>query len=693
MTALLYFLVAVVAVSLSTQAFLADRNDPARQAYLALGGAVALAYVGFSLSLLPGLGGFRAVYLFAGCWVPATTLWTIERALARTDRPLPSSRAVYVGTVFVAPVASIAHLVLSDDPHRTTLPAVLAALFCMFGFSAAFRHLWLAQESASLRVDRTRLRYLMGLVAAAATLTMLEQAARVTGPVVDPATLSLSARGVALQGLLPPFSPIFTGLSLYFLYHSVVMSRLLDLTELLSRIATILLSAGALVLIDGVTFAWVDTFTVYPFHSTFQLFLASLLFLAAYDPLRTQISWLADRAFNRRGHQLFDVLDQLRRQLPTIIDADTLAKTLLDGLHSSGRVPVCSIYLWDPHHDAFVCHASRTDNERPLAVVAAQPFTDRFSRGAPWYLRPTVTRRAQHDPHQAEVLALMDAMHADVTLPLASGGTVLGWFHVRDEGWSDGYSAEEILQLQEVAGRASTVLANIREFRVIEEQKRLAALGAMAAGLAHEIRNPLAGVKGAAQFLQSEHLDDDASEMLQVILDETDRLNVVVTQFLDYARPFQLDLRTAHVNAVVAHTLALLRAQGVPDSVTIVQDLSGELQASRFDATRIGQVVLNLVQNGVQAMPAGGTLTVATRMSRLHDGVEISVADTGAGVDPEALDKLFVPFFTTKHAGTGLGLAICRRIVDVHDGDLEVHSVAGSGATFVVRLPPPVVQP
>ncbi|MEQ1501089.1 MAG: ATP-binding protein [Myxococcota bacterium] len=707
MTALLYFMVAVLAVALSVAAFLEDRQDPARQAFLALSGGIALAYVGFSLSLLPGLSSFRAMYLLAGATVPPGLLWTFDRAFLRDDTaPTPQMRVVYVGTAIVAPVAALLHMWWSNGdsavPIRlATPPAVAAGLFAFYGFGVALHRLWAAQEATNLRIDRTRMRYLFGVVCAAVVLTGVEQLGRTLFPPIEAlpnGSLSLSSRGVALQGPLPPFSAIFTGLGTYFLYHSVVMSRLIDVTELLSRIATVLLSATALLLIDGLTFLWVDTFTVYPLHSTFQIFLASILFLAAYDPLRTRIAWAANRMFDRRSHQLTDALDQLQKQLPTIIDGEALVSRLLDVLASSGRAPACSVYLWDAHHDGFVCAGYRgSPEQRPLRVVATRPFTDRFTRGAPWYLRTAVQRRAQHDPQQAEVLALMDAMNADLAMPLVSGRTVLGWFHLRDEPWSDGYSAEEILALQEVANRASVVLANVRSFAQLEEQKRLAALGAMSAGLAHEIRNPLAGIKGAAQLLQADVVPGESMDMLQVIVDETNRLNEVVTEFLDYARPFELRVQDEPVNAVVARALAVVRAQGLPATITLVEELAEGLPVVPLDPASTGQVVLNLLQNALQAMPDGGTLTVRTRLGGDGTGrqdLEVHVTDTGAGIPDHVKDQLFVPFFTTKQDGTGLGLAICQRIVHAHRGEIDVWSVPGEGTSFVVRLPvnPPGVS-
>jgi len=326
-----------------------------------------------------------------------------------------------------------------------------------------------------------------------------------------------------------------------------------------------------------------------------------------------------------------------------------------------------------------------------LAAVAAHPFVEGFVDGEPWYLAVDVKHRGRTIEQWSEVYALMGAMNADLTIPFISESRiVLGWLHLRDEEWSDGFSADEILQLRQVAHLVSVALSNIEEFKALEEAHRLAALGAMSAGLAHEIRNPLAGIKGAAQYLQDEQLPDDAQEMLSIVIDEADRLNLVVSQFLDYARPFELHVGSEHVNALVSHNLTLLRAQGLPQNIELIEDLAGDLPNVSLDGNRISQVLLNLLQNALQAMPAGGRLTVTTRRRTNRARVpviEVTVADTGEGIAPDVMEKLFIPFFTTKERGTGLGLPICQRILQEHGGEIDVHNNASAGATFVLRFP------
>ncbi|MCA9568422.1 MAG: hypothetical protein KC656_11290 [Myxococcales bacterium] len=699
MTPLLYVVVGSMALFLSTRTFLDAREDPARRAFLGFGWALAVCYFAFALSLLPGLRFFRVLYMGAACFVPATALLTFDQVFDPQESRTPT-RSILAATTVVGPLLTVAHTLLSVD-GATTAPQILAGALGFVVLGVALGRLWEAHQHTSLDVERVRLKYLIGVTVGAVGFTLLEQLTRV---LTSPGTvdgLGLGARVAALQGPLPPFSVIFAGVALYLLHHTLVLSRLLDLHELSSRIFALLLSAGMLVLIDGLTFLWVDTFSTYPLHTTFQIFLASLMFLAAYEPMRPYIAWASGRLLNQRGQRLQATLANLVVTLPSVIRKEALAEMFLSNLHASGRVSMCSVYLWDPRIAAFSCVSFRGGTKRPLKAVAAGPFTEGLVEGAPWYARATVARKARTEERAAEVLALLDAMRADLAMPFVKGNVVLGWLNLRDEEWSDGYSADEILKLEEVAALGSVVLGNISDFQQIQEQSRLAALGQMAAGLAHEIRNPLAGVKGAAQFLQAEALSGDSKDMLQVIIDETNRLDLVVRQFLDYARPFELDRQQEHVNAVVTHVLTLLRASGVPSDVEVVEELAGDLPAMSLDSTRLSQVLLNLMQNALQAMPEGGRLTVGTRRVPTRQGpdvVEIVVRDTGTGISAENMEKLFIPFFTTKVSGTGLGLPICQRIVDAHGGDLDVQSVEDLGASFIVRLPfaeaepPPVTE-
>ncbi|MGC3999077.1 MAG: ATP-binding protein [Anaeromyxobacter sp.] len=219
----------------------------------------------------------------------------------------------------------------------------------------------------------------------------------------------------------------------------------------------------------------------------------------------------------------------------------------------------------------------------------------------------------------------------------------------------------------------------------------------MSAGLAHEIRNPLAAIKGAIQYLDPRKLPPDDREFLEIVIEEVNRLNGVVSQFLDYSRPARASMAPTDVNDVLTRTFKLLQAQ-VPANVAVDLELADWLPRVQADAEQLKQVFLNLALNAFQAMPGGGRLAVSTHLARDElafwrertrrtDVVEIRFHDSGPGIPEEERASIFVPFFTTKEKGTGLGLAICQRIVKEHQGTIGVRSEPGQGAEFLLALP------
>ena len=210
----------------------------------------------------------------------------------------------------------------------------------------------------------------------------------------------------------------------------------------------------------------------------------------------------------------------------------------------------------------------------------------------------------------------------------------------------------------------------------------------MAPVLAHEIRNPLGSIKGAAQYLRSEVPNEEDQRLVDVIIEEVNRLNSVVNQFLSYAKPYRLNLKHQDVNAVIAKAISIIRANDLTERVVIEEELRPELPPVNIDAEQIIQVILNIAFNALEAMPEGGRLTFRTRRidSNLGEAVGISIRDTGKGIKKDDLRNVFKPFFTTKERGVGLGLAICQRIVKSHGGHIRVKSLPGQGSIFYIRL-------
>ena len=218
-------------------------------------------------------------------------------------------------------------------------------------------------------------------------------------------------------------------------------------------------------------------------------------------------------------------------------------------------------------------------------------------------------------------------------------------------------------------------------------KERMLLLGQMASGLAHEIRNPLGSIKGAAEILASGMAPDDRRrEFADVLVKETGRLDRFLASFLEYAGPRPYRMAPADLDALARECAALLRAEAEPEGVSIVvEPPAAGARAVDADADRLRQVFVNIMRNAVQAMKGGGTLTVLTAVA--DGGARVEFCDTGPGIPADARKAIFEPFVSARQGGTGLGLAIARRIVEDHGGRIEADGAPAGGARLTVTLP------
>ena len=218
---------------------------------------------------------------------------------------------------------------------------------------------------------------------------------------------------------------------------------------------------------------------------------------------------------------------------------------------------------------------------------------------------------------------------------------------------------------------------------------RLAYLGEFSSTLAHEIRNPLAGIKTTAQALSEEFAEhDQRREYIVRIIKEIDRLNDLLRTFFSFAKPRHLDLIPCHIQDIIKEVKGLLAKEAEKSGITIHEVYADNLPLVPLDSNQMQQVFMNLFLNALQAMPHGGTLTVEVQRRNSQSGwLRVKVKDTGMGITPEHFPKIFDPFFTTKSKGLGLGLAITQKIIHGHGGTIEAASSREKGATFIFDLP------
>jgi two-component system, NtrC family, sensor histidine kinase HydH len=630
---------------------------------------------------------FTWVSLLAAVSLPATAQRFFQAFLGDEAGPPPLSRSTVFGAAIFYGILLFSRFI---EPVHTTLwfgGAFIAYVFA--GLYLSVFYLYRRYRATPSRVEKTRLLYLV---------------------VGGFATVTASLAETIPRG--PSFGSVFIIIYLYFLSQNLVRYRLLDLNELLGRMVVLGTLVFILTFIYGVLVRWVGPDEQGLFF--FNTLLASATIVILIEPLRTRVEGGISRWMFQEKFELSRRIEMLRAELANVIDMRVLVPRVLGALEDSRRITHASVYLADPDGSGY--ELAGQVGPRPEArfdAITHRAFFERLRRAGVISLegieREVAARRTVSTEEQESlqlILRTLEQMNGSVALGFSSEDQLLGALVIRDDRLREAYSSDEIELFRGVANSIGITLQNSQVYERMKERDRLAALGQMAAGLAHEIRNPLGSIKGAAQFLQpgqGEHGKDgkdgkgeSTREFLDIIIEEVNRLNKIVSQFLDYARPYRGEQRPLEVAEVLRKTMTLLPAAQLEGAVEISTSFAEKMPPVRADAEQLLQVFLNLSLNAIQARTPGeapGKLLIstglrrATRRGAAAAFFEVRFRDTGVGIPPGDLKNLFIPFFTTKEKGTGLGLPISQRIIENHGGTIEVRSQPGEGATFTVLLP------
>ena len=227
----------------------------------------------------------------------------------------------------------------------------------------------------------------------------------------------------------------------------------------------------------------------------------------------------------------------------------------------------------------------------------------------------------------------------------------------------------------------------------IERSRRLASVGRLAAGVAHEIRNPLSSIKGFATYFKERYQDiPQDQQTATIMIQEVDRLNRVVSQLLEFARPVNIKPQSTNLSALIDDSIKLIENQAAQKNIVVKTHNSNQATEIMIDPDRLNQVLLNLYLNAIESMDNGGELKVELSSNSETDGIDIKISDTGCGINPEDLTKIFDPYYTTKSSGTGLGLAIAHNIIEAIGGQIMVESHPDQGTSFRIIIPNPITD-
>jgi len=389
------------------------------------------------------------------------------------------------------------------------------------------------------------------------------------------------------------------------------------------------------------------------------------------------------------------ILHEFSRSLVLIVDEAELHQVVAAKLQELFRVRSVTIFLRDGDGSPFEVVAARGDETERIKSSAFAAD----SRLARWLKVNESPLVLAEDPGVVAFLGEMERstleqLNVAACVPMIAMNRLTGFitFGAANEGFGLSLNEVERELLTSLVSQAALAFENaalLREqksrLKRMYQAERLATAGELAAGAAHEIRNPLTGIRSAIQYIRGDYPQgSDRASLIDDLLNEVDRIDEIVSGLLSFARPQEVRFEVVDLGELLRQTSALLINRVRSQRVLLNMDVPEEIRLNA-DPNLLKQVILNLLLNALQAMPDGGSLGV---VAQTRGGVVwVRVTDTGSGIAPEHLERVFDPFFSTKREGTGLGLSICYGVVERHGGEISVESDFGRGTEVTVRLP------
>lgn len=510
--------------------------------------------------------------------------------------------------------------------------------------------------------------------------------------------LLLPALGTSKYSSLGPSS---TMIMVGFAAYAIVKHRLMDIHVVLKKGTTyvlllllLFLPSFLLVLVSQkVAFGKIDTF--------FSVFLFLTLFVVTilFARIRPRTEKAVEQLLFRDRYDYRETLSSFSRALVTILDFNALSREIIETVTRTMGIEQASLFSLHEERDGFSLIASKDPKRSsPSSLLPmGEPLPQYLQAIKEVVVKDELIKGARL-PELRRVADQMTVLGAEVSIPLVLKRRLVGIINLGYKPHQGAFSNEDIELLGTLANQAAIALENARLYEDLKKSKsyirradRLASLGTLTAGLAHEIRNPLVALKTLTQLLP-ERLDDEEfrSHFLGIASGEVDRIASLVNELLDFARPSDPKFETEDINAILEGMILLVSTETKKKQIQLSKAFSQDLPPIEIDREQIKQVFLNVLLNAIEATSENGSITASTRIYLRPSGetyVQVEIADSGCGIPREHLEDIFNPFFTTKPTGSGLGLSISNQIVQDHRGFIHVESEMSKRTSFFINLP------
>jgi two-component system NtrC family sensor kinase len=430
---------------------------------------------------------------------------------------------------------------------------------------------------------------------------------------------------------------------------------------------------------------------------TFLTFCTLLLACLAILKVGPEIETYIEKRLFKSKFEYKKALRELSEIIVSFLDEKDLFKKTGDILTKDLGAEKLSFFILDKEKHAYTLRASH--NLQKSHIIRELSQHDPFFKWLKSEGKAVVKEELEQSrdlPGIKPIISRLASLESEVCIPLLARDHVIGIINLGSKRSGAMYSHEDLELLTHFAAQASVALENARLYQemsmtqqLMRRSDRMASLGSLTAGLAHEIRNPLVTIKTFLDLMPERYQDQEfRGDFLKLTASEVERINNLITGLLDFARPVKPLTKNADINAVIKEIIPLIAVELRKKNISLDMKLQEDVTAW-FDADQIKQVILNLLLNAIDAIAQNGTISVTTRQIQRHGKryAQIEVTDTGQGIPKKILENIFDPFFTTKERGVGLGLSICHQIIEDHHGTIEVESRPKNGTSFYVNIP------
>jgi signal transduction histidine kinase len=667
-------------------------------------------------------GGEKKLKLAFSTVIFFNTVWNVGYYLLyiapSRDFALMSRQVNFFGTVFIPPSFLVLIILLTNQVTKLTKIVSLTAFascFILFllnfaGFTTydVIHHYWGYLPVAS----KTGVFFILVFVfyVLYAFILLFKTIKKTKGVKHNQLKYIFYGAIVGFGGGLTNFLPIHAGIEIYpigngivFLWlgivaYAIYKHHLMDIDIVIKRGAVYAYLSFLVFIPCMFIIIFAQKYFFYRTNFLFSLLALCTLLVASLAILKVkpEIEDYIERKLFTRKYEYKKSLRELSEIIISFIDEKQLFKKAGDILTKDLGTKKISFFLLDKEKKAYTLRASQNLVERKIREL---PPNDLFFQWLKEKGKAVVKDEIEgivNDPHIKSVVKTMESLESEVCIPLIARGELIGIINLGSKRSGDMYSHEDLDLLTHFATQASIALENARLYQemqrthqLMRRSDRMASLGSLTAGLAHEIRNPLVSIKTFLDLFPQRYKDKEfRGDFLRLTASEVDRINTLIANLLNFSRPSKPKIEKADVNLVIKEVITLVEVEAKKKDISIDADLRDAPRA-KFDANQMKQVFLNILLNAIDAITAHGSISITSRniYKKGKEYVQVEIADTGKGIPRKILDSIFDPFFTTKAKGSGLGLAISHQIVQEHKGTIEVESMPKKGTTFSVTIP------